>query len=125
MTGDYLVRLFDDIDRTSDLIASLGLRVATVYVGGGTPTVLEPDKLSALLAKIASRVDPASLSEFTCEAGRPDTVTMEKLKVINSYGVTRVSVNPQTLNDMVLENIGRKHTTEDFTARIIWQGKAG
>ena len=110
MTGDYLVRLFDDIDRTFDLIASLGLRVATVYVGGGTPTVLEPDKLSA----IASRVDPASLSEFTCEAGRPDTVTMEKLKVINSYGVTRVSVNPQTLNDMVLENIGRKHTTEDF-----------
>lgn len=114
MTDDYLARLFDDIDRTFNRIASLGLRVATVYVGGGTPTVLEPEQISALLTKITSRVDPGSLSEFTFEAGRPDTVTAEKLKIIKSFGVTRISVNPQTLNDMVLENIGRKHTTEDF-----------
>ncbi len=114
MLDDYLVRLHEDIDRTFETIKRLGLRVVTVYIGGGTPTVLEPDQLRALLSRITAHVDPATLAEFTCEAGRPDTVTKEKMDVIKSFGVTRVSVNPQTLNDMVLESIGRRHTTEDF-----------
>ncbi|MBE6610165.1 MAG: coproporphyrinogen dehydrogenase HemZ [Ruminococcaceae bacterium] len=114
MIDDYLEKLYQDIDRIFDNINRLGLRVLTVYVGGGTPTVLNPDQIAALLGKITSRVDPATLAEFTYEAGRPDTVTEEKMKVIKSFGVTRVSVNPQTLNDMVLDSIGRHHTTEDF-----------
>ena len=114
MVDDYLKVLFDDIDRTFEKINALGLKVTTVYVGGGTPTVLDTDQMTALLSKITSYVDPATLSEFTYEAGRPDTVTEEKMRVIKSFGVTRVSVNPQTLNDMVLESIGRRHTTEDF-----------
>ncbi len=114
MLDDYLARLHDDIDRTFNTIKRLGLKVVTVYIGGGTPTVLDPNQLSALLAKITSHVDPAELWEFTCEAGRPDTVTKEKMDVIKSFGVTRVSINPQTLNDMILESIGRRHTTEDF-----------
>ena len=114
MIDDYLEKLYQDIDRIFDNINRLGLRVLTVYVGGGTPTVLNADQIAALLGKITSRVDPATLAEFTYEAGRPDTVTVEKMRVIKSFGVTRVSVNPQTLNDMVLDSIGRHHTTDDF-----------
>ena len=114
MTDDYLTQLYTDIDRTFENIKRLGLNVRTVYVGGGTPTVLTPMQIGSLLEKINSHVDISSLSEFTFEAGRPDTVTAEKMKLIVDGGVTRVSVNPQTLNDMVLESIGRHHTTEDF-----------
>ncbi len=114
LIDDYLVKIQNDIDLMFRKIKDLGLSVATVYIGGGTPTVLSARQLTQLLAKITENLDPATLLEFTCEAGRPDTVTAEKMKVIKSYGVTRVSVNPQTLNDMVLESIGRKHTTEDF-----------
>ena len=114
MTDDYLTQLYHDIDRTFENIKRLGLNVKTVYVGGGTPTVLSPEQTHTLLEKINSHVDTSALSEFTFEAGRPDTVTAEKMKIIVDAGVTRVSVNPQTLNDMVLESIGRHHTTEDF-----------
>ncbi len=114
MLDDYLIQLYDDIDRTFERIKQLGLKVVTVYIGGGTPTVLSPEQLTALLGRITSHVDPLTLAEFTCEAGRPDTVTKEKMDVIKSFGVTRVSINPQTLNDMILESIGRRHTTDDF-----------
>lgn len=114
MVDDYLIKLCEDIDSTFARINSLGLKVVTVYVGGGTPTVLNCDQIKMLLGKICSHVDPGSLAEFTYEAGRPDTVTVEKMNIIKSFGVTRVSVNPQTLNDIILENIGRRHTTEDF-----------
>lgn len=114
MVDDYLVRLYDDIDRVFESIKRLGLTVSTVYVGGGTPTVLNIQQMRALLTKITSHVDVSQLAEFTYEAGRPDTVTQEKMDIIKSFGVTRVSVNPQTLNDIVLEGIGRRHTTADF-----------
>ena len=114
MVDDYLCRLYDDIDRVFENINRLGLKVSTVYVGGGTPTVLSAEQIKALLTKITSHVDPDSLAEFTYEAGRPDTVTAEKMAIIRAYGVTRVSVNPQTLNDMVLDSIGRRHSTADF-----------
>lgn len=114
MTDDYMTQLYGDIDSIFASIKRLGLKVRTVYVGGGTPTVLTTEQITALLNKINAHVDVSALSEFTFEAGRPDTVTAEKMKAIVSGGVTRVSVNPQTLNDMVLESIGRRHTTEDF-----------
>ncbi|MBR2473415.1 MAG: coproporphyrinogen dehydrogenase HemZ [Clostridia bacterium] len=114
MVDDYIVRLYDDIDRVFESISNVGLKVTTVYVGGGTPTVLTEEQMKTLLARITSHVDPDTLAEFTYEAGRPDTVTAEKLAIIKAFGVTRVSVNPQTLNDMVLESIGRRHTTADF-----------
>ncbi len=114
LVDDYLVRLYDDIEQVFNNIKRLGLTVKTVYVGGGTPTVLNAEQIRGLLERITAFVDPDTLLEFTYEAGRPDTVTAEKMAVIKAYGVTRVSVNPQTLNDMVLESIGRKHTTEDF-----------
>lgn len=87
----------------------------TVYVGGGTPTVLEPSLLEILLRQIkVSVLDRFAVREYTFEAGRPDTVTEQKLFLMAKYGVTRISVNPQTLNDEVLRTVGRNHTSEDF-----------
>lgn len=111
---EYLERLCRDIDDMFAVIKRLGQKVVTVYIGGGTPTVLDDAQLEMLLSKISENVDPFELKEFTLEAGRPDTVTKSKLDIASKYGVTRVSINPQTLNDSVLKEIGRKHTVKDF-----------
>lgn len=112
MIPEYLEVLRGDIRHTLSVIRSLGLRLASIYIGGGTPTVLNAEQLELLL----SDLHEASLGtdEFTLEAGRPDTIDAEKLAVAKKYGVTRVSVNTQTLNDEVLRNIGRSHSTDDF-----------
>lgn len=110
----YIDAICSDLDDTFSVIEKLGLRLSTVYIGGGTPTTLSAKQLEILLKKIATRIDTSLLSEFTLEAGRPDTITKEKLDIAKKYGVTRISVNPQTLNDDILREIGRKHTTEDF-----------
>jgi len=114
MIDDYLDALLFEIDETFKVIDEIGFTVNTVYIGGGTPTTLNPLQLEKLLAKIAEKLDVSSLLEFTLEAGRPDTITKEKLDVAKAMGVTRISVNPQTLNDDILREIGRKHTREDF-----------
>lgn len=114
LIDDYIDALLADIDDTFRTVKALGMRVRTVYIGGGTPTILSPEQLTRLLGRIAEHTDPAELSEFTLEAGRPDTITEEKLAVAKQYGVTRISVNPQTLNDDVLKEIGRRHTVADF-----------
>ena len=114
LIDEYLEALYRDIDSLFSMIRELGMKVATVYVGGGTPTVLSPDQMARLLDRIGNHVDPATLMEFTVEAGRPDTITAEKLAVIQKGGVGRISVNPQTLSDDVLRSIGRHHTVEDF-----------
>lgn len=111
---DYLQMLAKDLASMFDTIRQLGKRVATVYIGGGTPTTLSPSQLRFLLGEITKQVDPATLMEFTLEAGRPDTITKEKLRIAKEYGVTRISVNPQTLSEEILESIGRKHTVADF-----------
>ena len=109
---DYLTALCSDIDGIFSVIRSLGMRVSTVYIGGGTPTILTAEQMKILLSKIREHV--SELDEFTCEAGRPDTITAEKLRVATEYGVDRISVNPQTLNDEVLAKIGRAHNTDMF-----------
>ncbi len=110
----YIDAICTELDETFDIIEKLGLKLSTIYIGGGTPTTLNSEQLKKLLSKISSRIDTSSLLEFTLEAGRPDTITEEKLKIAYDFGVTRVSVNPQTLNDDILRDIGRKHTAEDF-----------
>ena len=110
----YLEQLCRDIAEQAALIKSLGLTVATVYIGGGTPTTLSATQLEKLLSVISENVDMSGVEEFTVEAGRPDTITKEKLEIIKKYGATRISINTQTLNDEVLELIGRKHTAADF-----------
>ena len=111
---EYLVRLCEDIKNTFKIIKEMGTRVATVYIGGGTPTTLSAKELDVLLSCISGCTDISALDEFTVEAGRPDTIDAEKMSVLVKWGVTRVSVNAQTLNDDVLKAIGRRHNSEDF-----------
>ena len=114
LIDEYLDALIEELDETLLMTKKLGLQVLTVYIGGGTPTTLTAKQLTRIFEKIKEHIDPFSLMEFTLEAGRPDTITEEKLKAAKKYGVTRISVNPQTLNDDILKEIGRKHTVLDF-----------
>ena len=111
---EYLLHLAADLEKTFAKIREMGLRVRTVYIGGGTPTILSEEQLRFLLGKIASLTDVGALEEYTLESGRPDTITAEKFAIAKEYGVTRVCVNPQSLCDDVLRGIGRLHTSEDF-----------
>lgn len=111
---EYLDNLCREIEYTAKLVSRLGLVLDTVYFGGGTPTTLEADQLERLMKTIANSFDLSQLREYTVEAGRPDTITKQKLEALKRNGCTRVSINPQTLSDSVLEKIGRKHTTEQF-----------
>lgn len=107
---EYLDALFYEIDQCKDIYA--GKILNTVYVGGGTPTTLEADQLDRLLTKLEESFDYSNLSELTVEAGRPDSITEEKLRVLKKHGVGRISINPQTMNQVTLDIIGRKHTVE-------------
>jgi oxygen-independent coproporphyrinogen-3 oxidase len=111
---DYLIALADEINKTFDLIRELGLRVRTIYIGGGTPTILDAGQLDWLLSVVERNTDVSLVDEYTLEAGRPDTISEDKLRTAIAHGVNRISVNPQTLNDDVLRIIGRSHTSEDF-----------
>lgn len=114
MIDEYIDAMLEDLQKTFDTIKNNGLILQTIYIGGGTPTTLNEKQLKRILKKINANVNTSELLEFTLEAGRPDTITAQKLKVAKEYGVTRISVNPQTLSNDVLREIGRKHTTEDF-----------
>ena len=104
----YLDALCREIDYVSDAFADKELN--TVYIGGGTPTTLEPYQLERLLSKLEERFCYDRLREFTVEAGRPDSITREKLEVLKAHGITRISINPQTMNQKTLDLIGRRHT---------------
>lgn len=110
----YLTRLIAEVKEQFRVVRELGLRVLTVYIGGGTPSILSAAQLNMLLDAVAQSTDVSLLREFTLEAGRPDTIDAEKLAVAKAHGVTRVCVNPQTLCNEVLTGIGRAHTVEDF-----------
>ena len=114
MVDEYLLVLIEELRETFDVIKRLGMTLTTIYIGGGTPTTLTAEQLELLLSEIDRHIDVSSLLEFTLEAGRPDTITKEKLAVAKAHGVTRISVNPQTLSDDILREIGRHHTVEDF-----------
>ncbi len=107
----YLELLCREIEYTAHVVKELKLRLETVYIGGGTPTTLSAEQLGRLLSTINSSFNMKSCREFTVEAGRPDTITSEKLEAILEGGCDRISINPQTMNDEVLEAIGRKHTS--------------
>ena len=111
---EYLEHLVRDLEVTFQKINEMGLRVRTVYIGGGTPTILTAEQLRVLLGKIYELTDVSLLEEYTLESGRPDTITAEKLAVAKEFGVTRICVNPQSLSNEVLCNIGRSHSAEDF-----------
>ena len=110
----YLDALCHEIDFVSKELSDRVLN--TVYIGGGTPTTLEPHQMDRLLTKLEQSFDFGKLREYTVEAGRPDSITREKLQVLRDHGITRISVNPQTMNQATLDLIGRKHTVEETVA---------
>lgn len=105
----YIDTLIYEIKETVKLIKSLNKTVYSVYIGGGTPTAIDVDLFEKVLSCI-----PYRNIEYTCEAGRPDTITSEKLDIMHAFGITRISINPQTFNNKTLQSIGRKHTVEEF-----------
>lgn len=121
----YVELLCDELEQTAKIVKALGLRLETVYMGGGTPTVLSAEQLSKVLGTVNSAFDLSMLREYTVEAGRPDTITPEKLSAIYRAGVTRISINPQTMNDRVLEHIGRKHTARQTEEAFVMARECG
>ena len=110
----FLDALSREIRATGAMLADAGLRVRTVYFGGGTPTTLSAPQLDRLMGEIAEHIDLSACTEYTVEAGRPDTITAEKLAVLKRRGCGRVSVNPQSMSDAVLAAMGRAHRAADI-----------
>ncbi|MDL2252851.1 coproporphyrinogen dehydrogenase HemZ [Ruminococcaceae bacterium OttesenSCG-928-I18] len=114
LTEPYLERLDEELAQTGKIVKNLGLTLRTVYVGGGTPTALREKQLEKLLFSIGSHFDLSFVREYTVEAGRPDCTSFEKLLLLKQYGVSRVSINPQSMSDKVLSAIGRRHKAADI-----------
>lgn len=108
----YVDLLCKELVENSRIARSLGLRLETIYFGGGTPTTLSAEQLDRILSTIEDNFDLSTLREYTVEAGRPDTITRAKLDTLMSHSVGRISINPQTFNDDVLKVIGRRHTAQ-------------
>ena len=109
---EYLDALCKEITFVGEV--SKEKKLNTVYIGGGTPTTLEPEQLERLLSHIEKTFSFEDLKEFTVEAGRPDSITKEKLEVLRRHQISRISINPQTMQQKTLDCIGRKHTVEDI-----------
>lgn len=110
----YTKLLCEEIKRTAEIANKLGLRLETVYFGGGTPTTLSAEQFDTVLGTVNNSFDVSTCREFTVEAGRPDTIDIAKLFALKENKVDRISINPQTVNDEVLKTIGRKHTAQQF-----------
>ena len=114
LVPEFLQALAREIAATAEAVQRAGLRIVSLYIGGGTPTTLSARQLDALCTQLEAAFDLSALREFTVEAGRPDTITADKLHVLRAHRVDRISVNPQTLDDRVLGTIGRRHTAQDI-----------
>ena len=110
----FLKALDREIEALAEQVRKTGLRVVSLYMGGGTPTTLSAGQMDALQRKLEEAFDLSALREYTVEAGRPDTITEEKLQILRSHRTDRISVNPQTMSDEVLAAIGRRHSAEDI-----------
>ena len=110
----FLDALSQEIAATARIVGNLGLRVVALYIGGGTPTTLSVGQLTRLTGMLAEAFDLSHLREYTVEAGRPDTVDLGKLTTLRTAGVTRISINPQSMEDTVLQAIGRGHTSAEI-----------
>lgn len=109
---EYVEYLCKEIKKTAEIARQYNLKLETVYMGGGTPTTLSSEQLKKVLSLVRESFDFSDVKEFTVEAGRPDTITKEKLIALKNCGVDRISINPQTMSDKVLSVIGRAHTSQ-------------
>ena len=114
----FLEALEREIAAAAAEVKALGLRPVAVYMGGGTPTTLSAAQLDRLCSVLEQSFDLSTVREYTVEAGRPDTITVDKLRVLRAHGVDRVSVNPQTMSDRILELIGRKHSAAEIITAL-------
>lgn len=114
MIQPYSECLLREIESCGRLLKAHDIPLGSIYIGGGTPTTLNEAQLEAVLSAIDSRFDRSHCREFTVEAGRPETINEEKLRIMAEHSVSRISINPQTMNDRVLQGVGRRHTAEDI-----------
>ena len=110
----YVETVLKEAEGVADIIEKQGKEIETLYIGGGTPTALEADDLEYLIKGLFERLDLSNIKEFTVEAGRPDSITREKLEALKRNNVSRISINPQTMNQETLDFVGRKHSVEDI-----------
>ena len=110
----YLQALLSEIEYVGRRCRETGMGVETIYIGGGTPTTLDEGQLQRLLDAVLHNFDLCKLREFTLEAGRPDTITSEKLRIARDHGVDRISINPHSMKERTLELIGRSHSPRDI-----------
>ncbi|WMJ75820.1 MULTISPECIES: coproporphyrinogen dehydrogenase HemZ [unclassified Sedimentibacter] len=121
----YIDVLVYEIEETIKMALRRGLKLHTIYIGGGTPSVLNERQISVIFDCIKKYYDLAEIKEVMFEAGRPDTLTEEKLIFLKETGVNRISINPQTMNEKTLEIIGRKHSSEDIVNKYNLARKTG
>lgn len=110
----YLGNLFVEISKVGDFMSQNNFKIESAYIGGGTPGILNCSSTTRLLEKIREKMPVQGVIEYTFEAGRPDTVTEDKLNILKHFGIDRISVNPQSLNEKTLKTIGRSHSADDF-----------
>ena len=109
---EFVEKLLLEIDKTAETVKKIGLYVENIYIGGGTPTTLSAAQLMAIFERLKKNFDFDKIKEFTLEAGRPDTIDKDKLIAAKKGGVNRISINPQTMNEVTLKKVGRKHTPD-------------
>ena len=109
---EFVEKLLLEIDKTAEIIKKAGVYVENIYIGGGTPTTLSAQDFDIIFKRLFSKINIDRVIEFTVEAGRPDTITEEKLDILKKFGVNRISINPQSMNDITLKKIGRSHSVE-------------
>lgn len=114
MVGSYIEALSKEIRSVAKLLSERNLKIQSLYIGGGTPTAIDVQHLGALLKEIEDTFCMDYVKEYTLEAGRPDSITVEKLETIAKSRVDRISINPQTMKDDTLARIGRSHTSDDI-----------
>ena len=114
MVQPYVDCLLREVEAAGKLLRENDIPLGSIYIGGGTPTTLNEQQLEALLTAVDTHFDRSRCREYTVEAGRPETITEEKLRIMANHKVSRISINPQTMNDKVLEGVGRRHTAEDI-----------
>ena len=124
---DYVDNYVDALIKEIRFVAESmkGRRLDTVYMGGGTPTTLSAEQLDKVLTVVEEAFDLSRCRELTVEAGRPDSVTPDKFRVLKAHNVGRISINPQTMNQKTLDLIGRKHTVEDIKNAYTMAREAG
>ena len=114
LIGQYVDILIKEIEVLSEMAEELGLRIISVYIGGGTPTALPDQALEKVMTVLSRSFDFSTLREYTVEAGRPDTITENNLKIMTALGAKRICINPQSMSADILSVIGRKHSPEDI-----------